>query len=81
MWTPISGSRREVDQLAALLGTDPILIIARNKTDPAITPLPVSTTGIPNDHLQYVITWYGLALVWSAMMAYFLWRTRAVKQS
>ena len=70
---------REVDQLAALLGTEPVLIIARNKTDPEITPLPVSTTGIPNDHLQYAITWFGLALVWSAMMAYFLWRTRAVK--
>ena len=70
---------REVDQLAALLGTDPVLIIARSETDPAIKPLPVATTGIPNDHLQYAITWYGLALVWSAMMAYFLWRTRAVK--
>jgi surfeit locus 1 family protein len=70
---------REVDQLAALLGTEPVLIIARSETGPAIKPLPVSTTGIPNDHLQYAITWYGLALVWSAMMAYFLWRTRAVK--
>ena len=67
---------REVDQLAALLGTEPVLVIARSKTDPGITPLPVSTTGIPNDHLQYAITWFSLAVVWAAMIVYFLRRSR-----
>ncbi|WP_406648641.1 SURF1 family protein [Aliisedimentitalea scapharcae] len=72
---------RDVDMLSAALGTEPVLVIARSKTDPAIMPLPVSTTGIPNDHLQYVITWYGLALVWASMMTFFFWRTRAAKTS
>ncbi|WP_319545155.1 SURF1 family protein [Ruegeria conchae] len=68
---------RDVPTLAAALGTEPVLLIARSKTDPDITPLPVDTAGIPNDHLQYAITWFGLALVWAAMTGYFLWRNRA----
>ncbi len=68
---------RDVPTLAAALATEPVLLIARSKTDPDITPLPVDTAGIPNDHLQYAITWFGLALVWAAMTGYFLWRNRA----
>jgi surfeit locus 1 family protein len=68
---------RHVDELAALLGTEPVLVIARSQTDPNVAPLPVDTAGIPNDHLQYAVTWYGLALVWLVMTLYFLWRTRA----
>ncbi|MBO9410063.1 MULTISPECIES: SURF1 family protein [unclassified Ruegeria] len=72
---------RDVPNLAAALGAEPILLIARSETDPGITPLPVDTAGIPNDHLQYAITWFGLALVWAAMTGYFLWRNRAPAQS
>lgn len=68
---------RHVDELSALLGTEPVMVIARSQTDPDVMPLPVTTSGIPNDHLQYAVTWYGLALVWLAMSLYFLWRTRA----
>ncbi|TMV07728.1 SURF1 family protein [Ruegeria sediminis] len=68
---------RDVTALAQELGTEPVLLIARSRTDPNVTPLPVDTVGIPNDHLQYAITWFGLALVWAAMTAYFLWRSRA----
>ncbi len=72
---------RDVPNLAAALGAEPVLLIARSQTDPGITPLPVSTAGIPNDHLQYAITWFGLALVWAAMTGYFLWRSRANSES
>lgn len=72
---------RDVPNLAAALGAEPILLIARSETDPGVTPLPVDTAGIPNDHLQYAITWFGLALVWAAMTGYFLWRNRAPAQS
>ncbi|WP_171241101.1 SURF1 family protein [Ruegeria sp. HKCCA5491] len=72
---------RDVPNLAAALGAEPILLIARSETDPGITPLPVDTAGIPNDHLQYAITWFGLALVWAAMTGYFLWRNRAPAKS
>ncbi len=72
---------RDVPNLAAALGAEPILLIARTQTDPGITPLPVDAAGIPNDHLQYAITWFGLALVWAAMTGYFLWRNRAPSES
>ncbi|WP_170371002.1 SURF1 family protein [Ruegeria arenilitoris] len=72
---------RDVPALADALGAEPILMVARSQTDPAITPLPVDTAGIPNDHLQYAVTWFGLALVWAAMTGYFLWRGRAPSES
>lgn len=72
---------RDVPALAEVLNAEPVLIIARSQTDPNITPLPVDTAGIPNDHLQYAVTWFGLALVWSAMTIYFLWRSRAPSKS
>ncbi|EEE37512.1 surf1 family protein [Rhodobacteraceae bacterium KLH11] len=72
---------RDVPNLAAELGAEPVLLIARSDTDPNVTPLPVDTAGIPNDHLQYAITWFGLALVWAAMTGYFLWRNRANSES
>ncbi|WP_120633461.1 SURF1 family protein [Ruegeria sp. EL01] len=72
---------RDVPALADSLGTEPVLLIARSQTDPEITPLPVVTAGIPNDHLQYAVTWFGLALVWAAMTGYFLWRSRAPSES
>ena len=68
---------RDVPNLAVALGAEPVLLIARSQTDPGLTPLPVDTAGIPNDHLQYAFTWFGLALVWAAMTGYFLWRNRA----
>lgn len=72
---------RDVPNLATELGAEPVLLIARSQTDPNVTPLPVDTAGIPNDHLQYAITWFGLALVWAAMTGYFLWRNRAPSES
>lgn len=68
---------RDVPAMATALGTDPVLVVAKSQTDPSVTPLPVDMAGIPNDHLQYAITWFSLAVVWAAMTAYFLWRNRA----
>ncbi|WP_443216539.1 SURF1 family protein [Rhodophyticola sp. CCM32] len=69
---------RDVPALAEALGTAPILIIARNvsETEGVLTPLPVDTSGIPNDHLSYAITWFSLALIWLGMTLYLLWRIR-----
>jgi surfeit locus 1 family protein len=41
-----------------------------------VTPLPVDTSGIPNDHLNYAITWFSLAALWMGMTLYLLWRIR-----
>ncbi|PIE12616.1 MAG: threonine synthase [Rhodobacterales bacterium] len=73
---------RDVPTLADHLGTEPILLIVRqsDETDPTVTPLPIDSSGIPNDHLEYVVTWYGLALTWVVMTFYFLRRKRAPRQ-
>ena len=74
---------REVPVMAEALKTEPILLIARevSEKDTGVTPLPLDSSGIPNDHLEYVVTWYGLAIVWVAMTLYYLRRTRKTKKA
>ncbi len=67
---------RDVPAMAAALATEPVLVVARSDTGDGITPLPVDTTGIPNNHLQYAITWFCLAAVWLGMTVLLLWRIR-----
>ncbi len=67
---------RDVPAMAEVLDTRPILIVMREmpQADLGVTPWPVDTAGIPNDHLQYAITWFSLALIWAGMTAYFVLR-------
>lgn len=67
---------RDIAYMSERLNTVPLLVVVRTGAENP-TPLPVSTKGIPNNHLQYVITWFSLALIWAAMTAAFLLRTRA----
>jgi surfeit locus 1 family protein len=69
---------RDIPAMAAVLGTEPILIVARSidGTAPRAQPMPVTAEGIPNDHLGYAIQWFGLAAVWLGMTAWLLWRIR-----
>jgi surfeit locus 1 family protein len=69
---------REVDLMAAALGTEPVLVIARDLTGvtPRAMPIAVGTEGIPNDHLGYAVQWFGLAAVWLGMTGLLLWRIR-----
>lgn len=67
---------RDVEALAAALKTEATFIVARRPTGGAIEPMPVDTSGIPNDHMNYAITWFSLAAVWLGMTAYLLWRIR-----
>jgi len=70
---------RDVPAMAAALGTRPVLVVLRDipEMELGVTPWPVDTAGIPNDHLQYTVTWFSLAVIWAVMTGYFLWRTRA----
>ena len=65
---------RDVELMAEHLGSDPVLVVARS-TIPAqnVDPMPV-TVAIPNNHLEYAITWFSLAAVWIGMTVYLLWR-------
>ncbi|SMY06573.1 SURF1 family protein [Flavimaricola marinus] len=72
---------RDLPAMATALGTEPILVVAREVADPsAVTPLPIDTSAIPNDHLNYAITWFLLALVWAAMSGYLVYRTLRRKE-
>jgi surfeit locus 1 family protein len=67
---------RDVAPMAEALGTEPVLLVAAASDDPdAPMPLPV-TVNVRNDHLQYAITWFALAVVWMLMTAYLLWRIK-----
>ena len=69
---------REVEPIAAHLGSDPVLIVARTEAPPAPTlrPVPVGTEGIPDNHFEYAVTWFLLAIAWAGMTVYLLWRIR-----
>lgn len=67
---------RDVALMAAALGTEPAMIVVAESEGPAgPMPLPV-TVNIPNDHLQYAITWFLLAVVWTLMTGYLLYRIK-----
>lgn len=73
---------RDVAQMAAALQTEPTLVVAKQTSfdDTPIRPLPVDTSAIPNDHLQYAITWFSLAAIWIAMSFAFILRARRAPQ-
>ena len=81
-WTPAPDAARgiwfarDVPAMAAALGTEEVLVVAREVTgaDLGVTPWPIDTAGIANDHLQYAITWFSLAAVWAAMAGLLAWR-------
>lgn len=74
---------RDVDAMAEALNTDPVLVVRRDapQLGGPLTPMPVDTSLIPNDHLQYAITWFSLSAIWLAMTAIFLRRKSGANKS
>jgi len=67
---------RDVPLMAEALETEPVMVVTARSDDAAgPMPLPV-TVAIRNAHLEYAITWFGLAAVWSVMTLYLLWRIK-----
>lgn len=74
---------RNTVTMSDAMQTDPIMVVA-TRTDPAdprLTPLPVETANIKNDHLEYAITWFLLALVWAIMTLFLIFRTTRQKDA
>ncbi len=67
---------RDVPAMAEALKAEPVLIVARSLTGDGIEPMPVDSSAVPNDHLNYAITWFLLAFVWAGMTGLLLWRMR-----
>lgn len=74
---------RDVDAMADVLNTEPVLVAlsAASDYDPRLTPLAIDTRNIKNDHLEYAITWFLLAVVWAAMTAFYVARSLRRKDS
>ncbi|MEO0682893.1 MAG: SURF1 family protein, partial [Pseudomonadota bacterium] len=64
---------REVYAMALALDAKPVFIVAEQSTGEGLRPVPV-TVNLPNDHLQYAITWFSLAAIWAVMSAVLLTR-------
>ena len=73
---------RDVRALSEALQAQPILIVASQISPPDqnIKPLEIDSSAIPNDHLQYAVTWFSLAAIWIMMSGAFLWRSRKKKK-
>lgn len=69
---------RDVAAMSEVLKTEELLVVLRetSEADSPVVPLPLVTAGIPNNHLNYAITWFLFAVVWLGMTGYWLWRIR-----
>ena len=74
---------RNVDTMSVALDTLPLMIVSTTSTpaDPRLTALPVNTASIKNDHFEYAVTWFLLALVWAIMSFYLILRTTRPKDA
>ena len=63
--------------MAEALGTEPILLVAETRAGEARFPAPQPATAtLRNHHLQYALTWFSLAAIWTGMTLYLLRRIR-----
>ena len=71
---------RDAGKLAQAFGIaqpDPYIIVVRQVVQGGYHTEPVAIgVDVPNDHLNYAITWFSLAFCWLGMTAYLLWRIR-----
>lgn len=63
---------RDVGALADALNGEPFLVIVRESSLIPPAPTALTTQNIPNRHLEYVVTWSLLAVVWALMSFYFI---------
>ncbi|MCF2869808.1 SURF1 family protein [Octadecabacter sp. G9-8] len=73
---------RDVAAMAQALNTEPVLVVlsAASQYDDRLTPLAVDTRNIKNDHLEYAITWFLLAVVWLSMTMFYTARSMRKKE-
>lgn len=73
---------RDVAAMAEALNAEPLLVVlsAASEYDLRLSPLAVDTRNIKNDHLEYAITWFLLAVVWLSMTIFYVARVMRRKE-
>ena len=65
---------RDLEKMASFLETQQILVVAtENRLDPSLK-MQDPTREIPNNHLQYAITWFMMSILWFGMSVYFVYK-------
>lgn len=74
---------RDIATMSAALDTLPLMVVTTQTSplDTRLTPLPVNTATIKNDHFAYAVTWFLLAFVWAIMSLYLILRTLRPKDA
>lgn len=69
---------RDVEAMAAQLGTEPVLVVASfiRGDNQGAEPIPVAVEGIPNNHFAYALQWFLIAATWAVMTLALIWRIR-----
>ncbi|MEM9280092.1 MAG: SURF1 family protein [Pseudomonadota bacterium] len=77
---------RNVAEMSSLMGSDdgleflPVIVDANDAPNPGGWPQGATTIiSFPNNHLQYAITWYGLALTLLGVGGFFLYSRRGTE--
>ncbi len=73
---------KDRDEMARSTGLDPAALVpffidANDAPNPGGLPVGgVTIVDLPNNHLQYAVTWYGLAAALAGVLGVWLWRRR-----
>lgn len=69
---------RNLEEMAALFGVEPVLVVAETSTAVGRWPIPqpIRTVNVPNKHLEYALTWAALAIAWAGMTGLLACRMR-----
>ena len=65
---------RDLEKMANFLRTEKVLIVATKLQQVSNFNVQDPTINIPNNHLQYAITWFLMGILWLAMTVYFFLR-------
>ncbi len=72
---------RDLGKMSSYLETQQILVVAtENRLDPSLE-IQDPTRDIPNNHLQYAVTWFMMSILWFGMSAYFVYKMIKKKEN
>lgn len=68
--------QRDLAEMARLFDAEPVLIVAETSTAIGDWPIPqpIEAINVPNNHLEYALTWGALAVIWAVMTGWLAFR-------